>query len=202
MSIEDGALKLFVRAGYAGTSMRDIALAVGLSPGALYNHYPNKQALFRAVVARYREQFSTDDNPVRNLLTRSRFPFDIPKLAAAIRTLIATHRSYWLLWYVDVIEFDGVHFQSELAPHAVLGIPELKTRLDQIKHEDILTIDPNLAFVMVYMHLFNYYLIENLFRGKDHYGVDETTAVTSIADVFLRGMLKPGVEADQQGDSQ
>ena len=181
--------------------MRDIAEAAHLSPGALYNHYPNKQALFCAVVGRYRQLFSSDDNPVRRQLSRSRFPFDIEALAKAIRSLIASHRKYWLLWYVDVIEFDGVHFQSELAPQAVLGIPELKQRLVEVKRANLLTIDPDLAFVMVYMHLFNYYLIEQLFRGQNHYGVDETTAVSSIANVFLGGMLRPNVTPETEENS-
>ncbi len=43
--IQDAALKLFARHGYAAVSMRQIAAEVGVQAGALYNYVPHKQAL-------------------------------------------------------------------------------------------------------------------------------------------------------------
>ncbi len=45
------AAEWFAGGGYAGTSMRDIAGAVGLTPGALYVHFPSKGQLLLAVYA-------------------------------------------------------------------------------------------------------------------------------------------------------
>jgi AcrR family transcriptional regulator len=45
------AIPLFARAGYAGVSMRDIARSVGITQGALYHHYPDKQYLYLAAMA-------------------------------------------------------------------------------------------------------------------------------------------------------
>lgn len=44
------ARRLFVDKGYADTSTPEIVAAAGLTRGALYHHFPEKQALFRAVV--------------------------------------------------------------------------------------------------------------------------------------------------------
>jgi AcrR family transcriptional regulator len=48
----DEALRLFAERGYTGTSVGDIESAAGLQPrrGALYNHFPSKQALLEAAV--------------------------------------------------------------------------------------------------------------------------------------------------------
>ncbi len=46
------ALTLFARNGYEGTSVRDIARAVGLSESVLYAHFSGKRAIFDAVFAR------------------------------------------------------------------------------------------------------------------------------------------------------
>src|SRR5262245_8828581 len=47
------ALDLFSRQGFAGTSMRQIAGAVGIRAASLYNHFPGKEALFSAIVDSY-----------------------------------------------------------------------------------------------------------------------------------------------------
>ena len=45
----DVGRELFALQGYADTKIEEIVLAVGLTRGALYHHYKNKEALFRAV---------------------------------------------------------------------------------------------------------------------------------------------------------
>ena len=49
--ILDVAAKLFREKGYAATSMRDIAAAVGMLPGSIYYHFPAKEDLLVAVYA-------------------------------------------------------------------------------------------------------------------------------------------------------
>src|SRR5512145_3028219 len=52
----DAALELFAEKGYFGTSLRDIARAVGVRESALYNYFPSKESLFEAVVFADREE--------------------------------------------------------------------------------------------------------------------------------------------------
>ncbi|MEI2301179.1 TetR/AcrR family transcriptional regulator [Ensifer sp. MJa1] len=51
-AILDAARGLFVSRGYADTSTPDIVSAAGLTRGALYHHFEDKKALFRAVAER------------------------------------------------------------------------------------------------------------------------------------------------------
>ena len=50
--ILDAAEQLFADHGYDGTSLRDIADAVGVRVPSLYNHFPSKADLYRAVLDR------------------------------------------------------------------------------------------------------------------------------------------------------
>jgi len=50
--ILDAAEALFAERGYAGTSLRDVATRVELRIPSLYNHFPSKDALYAAVLAR------------------------------------------------------------------------------------------------------------------------------------------------------
>lgn len=47
----DAAMHLFGKQGYSGTSMRDIASAVGVLPGSLYAHIASKETLLVDIVA-------------------------------------------------------------------------------------------------------------------------------------------------------
>ncbi|MBN1123303.1 MAG: TetR/AcrR family transcriptional regulator [Anaerolineae bacterium] len=58
--IIQAAAELFTCKGYAGTSISDLANAVGLTKGALYHHFENKDALFLAVVEALRENWGRE----------------------------------------------------------------------------------------------------------------------------------------------
>lgn len=49
-SILDAALHLFGERGFFGTTLRDVASAVGVRESALYNYFPSKEALFQALI--------------------------------------------------------------------------------------------------------------------------------------------------------
>jgi AcrR family transcriptional regulator len=54
----DEAARLFRTRGFEGTSMRDIARAVGMLPGSLYWHFETKEALLAAVYVKGVRQIS------------------------------------------------------------------------------------------------------------------------------------------------
>jgi AcrR family transcriptional regulator len=55
--IIDTAARLFASKGFHGTSMSDLASAAGLTKGAFYHHFENKDALFFAVIQSVREKW-------------------------------------------------------------------------------------------------------------------------------------------------
>ena len=54
-AILDAALDLFAEKGFFGTSLRDVAAAVGVRESALYNYFPGKDALFEAIIAAHQD---------------------------------------------------------------------------------------------------------------------------------------------------
>jgi len=55
----DEAARLFRTRGFEGTSVRDIARAVGILPGSLYCHFETKEALLVAVYVKGVQQITT-----------------------------------------------------------------------------------------------------------------------------------------------
>lgn len=69
----DTATRMFAEKGYAGTTLADVAATAQVTRGAVYHHFENKQALFRAVFERLeseamrdsREAYESSDDPVQ-----------------------------------------------------------------------------------------------------------------------------------------
>jgi AcrR family transcriptional regulator len=45
-AVQTAAVRVFARRGYAASSIRDIAAEAGVSVGAIYRHFPTKEALY------------------------------------------------------------------------------------------------------------------------------------------------------------
>ena len=90
------ARKLFVEKGYAETGTPELVAAAGLTRGALYHHFSDKQALFRAVieaeaaaVASEIEQGSAaSTDPVDALLAGGRAYIQAMRVAGRTRLLL------------------------------------------------------------------------------------------------------------------
>jgi len=50
-AVVDAGRALFLSRGYGGTTVEDIAVKAGLTKRTVYNNYPDKEALFRQIVA-------------------------------------------------------------------------------------------------------------------------------------------------------
>jgi AcrR family transcriptional regulator len=46
----DAALEVFVERGYAGTRLEDVARRAGITKGAMYHYFENKESLFKAMI--------------------------------------------------------------------------------------------------------------------------------------------------------
>ena len=75
------AAELFVKHGYGGTSIRDIAHQVGLLPGSVYHHFPSKEDLFVAI---HREGFRQLVIRSENAIRTEADPWQRLELACAV----------------------------------------------------------------------------------------------------------------------
>lgn len=187
--IEAAALALFTKQGFHGTNIREIAEKADVSTGAIYTYYPTKEALFVSLVQNYESRM----RPLRDRMFSSiQMPFskqDIRKLAAHIRSIVYDNAEYWLLMYIDVIEFKNQHF----APAFRDLIEKIRRRLGPLLNEakrqkSWCGKDPAFVFASMYMYIFEYFLIEKLFQGNRHLGVSDEEAVDGFVELFSHGI--------------
>jgi AcrR family transcriptional regulator len=190
IALENAALRCFVKHGYHGVSVREIADKAGVSLGNLYNYFPDKLSIFKGVLQRRSEDFLRPDNAFSRYLASSDFPNDLPELGAAIADNVHRYRDYMKLMYVDVVEFDGRHI-SETFSHldekfrAVLG-----ARFDRIGGLGRAgAIDPALAFIAVYMGFYQFFILTKLFGAKATYGArSDGEVIQALSQLFLDGI--------------
>jgi AcrR family transcriptional regulator len=79
---------LFSRKGFAGTSVRDISRQAGMTPASLYNYFENKDALYRAVLARCLEPMV---DKVDQFVVRENLDKGVYELVELVMASIAEH---------------------------------------------------------------------------------------------------------------
>ena len=93
--ILEKASGLFYERGYAATSIRDIADAVGISSSTMYHHFANKQDVLHAIVSRFMTDFV--DATVPTLRDRTLSPTERIRRAVRLHIEISDDRRPELL---------------------------------------------------------------------------------------------------------
>ncbi|MGD9099896.1 MAG: TetR/AcrR family transcriptional regulator [Anaerolineae bacterium] len=124
--IIEAAARFFVRKGFYGTSIADLAQATGLTKGALYHHFENKDALFFAVIKRVRDVWS--EAVVCNVLEAQDALTRLTTLLDNHARLIDENDTLCLVLNGLMLEMDGVN-------------PAFMTALEEIYAELVLFIE-------------------------------------------------------------
>ena len=189
-AIEKKALACFLRFGYHGVSMRDLAKAADISLGNIYNYYPDKLSLFRSIFESLSNDFLQAENPLRKYLEECDFPNDLEALARAVEANVERYVPYFKMTYIDVVEFNGLHakkvfsntkskFDFLLGGHfkKVGGLGPQKN------------IDPGFAFVAAYFQFYYFFALKKLFGAENTYGdISDREVVSKLIELYSGGI--------------
>lgn len=199
-AILDAALHLFSHQGFRATTVREIAERARVSTGNLYHHFPDKDAIFQALIDEYKEITEGPRYPfTRALYSASRFPDNIEHLGHAARDSVQQFKPYMSLVYVDVIEFGGTHIQNFYGAMAerFQRFFEEQGSLDEIRARLRPTVSPTSAILLTTRLFFNYFTLEILFNVPTPFGRDSNEVVHEIADMIRNGICREG-----EGDTE
>jgi AcrR family transcriptional regulator len=189
--IETAAKDLFIKQGFHATSMRDISKRAEVSLGNLYNYYETKEAIFESIINRYLTEIDGKLKDMFDEIEEPLEPTSLHKLGEMAGTLVNENYDFWLLMYIDVLEFQNQHFRKMFE-----GLTDRFRRIfgdkfaEAQERGDIRTgVDPAIAFTAAYMQFFNYFLVEKLFGGNSHFGLTDDQALNSLTKIFSYGIL-------------
>jgi len=189
--IEDAAKELFIKQGFHATSMRDIAKRAGVSLGNLYNYYQTKEAIVESIIGKYQKII---DQKLADIFAQSDEPLEPDNLLAMgqmVKELVNNHHDFWLLMYIDVLEFQNRHFRKMFEGLTDNLRRRFNDYFDDLSFKGYLyeKVDPAVGFTAIYMQFFNYFLVEKLFCGNTHFGLDDDEVIESLTEIFCRGIF-------------
>ncbi|MEM6793292.1 MAG: TetR/AcrR family transcriptional regulator [Acidobacteriota bacterium] len=186
----NAALELFSSQGFGATTMREIADKSGLSMGSLYHHFPNKEALFERLLDDYWGRLLDPDHPLQQLFARAGFPEDLEEMAAEIESAVEENKSYILLIYVDVVEFQSQHIRRFYEGMATRFRELYGDKLEARKAAgEIGDVDPLVGVILATRWLFYYYTVEKCFGAPMHFGMEPSQATTEFIRLLRLGLF-------------
>ena len=190
--IEDAAKQLFIRQGFHGTSMRKIAARAGTSLGNLYNYYPTKEAILGSIISKYQKVIDDRLKSIFDQITEPLGADDLTRFARLVKQMVNEHHDFWLIMYIDVLEFENRHFRKMFENVTQKLRRRFAKSFDELKRKNVLHdgVDPAIGFTAAYMQFFNYFIVEKLFGGNQHFGVSDEQVISRLTDLYSRGLLR------------
>jgi AcrR family transcriptional regulator len=183
-AILESAYRLIIKQGYAATSMRQIAESAGLALGGIYNHYPSKEDVFRAIVVE-RHPF-IQIIPILNSVEGETVEEFVRNAAHTLVAELGHHPDFLNLMLTEIVEFKASHIPGLFEKFFPMAQPLIQ-RLGGLEG-NIRQIPP---FVLARAFLgmfFSYYITEILVA----YAMPpemQSNALDYFVDIFLHGVL-------------
>lgn len=178
---------LFVKQGYHGTSMRQIAANVGIALGSIYNHFESKEDIFVAVFRAYHPYqevipaiVQAGDEQMESLVRSTAY-----QLIQALE-----HRPDFLnLVLIEIVEFNSKHIGKILAE----VFPDVVDSLQQFFMKDPRIREiPLPILIRSFIGLFfSYYITGKLLGNIQIPGFNQDHDIDFFLDIFLHGILNP-----------
>lgn len=177
---------LFVRQGYHGTSMRQIAMAANIALGGLYNHFDSKQQVFKQVFLEYHPyhevipamleaQGDTAEQMIRDAFERMLNAFE-------------RHPGFMNLMFIEIVEFNSQH-ANELLSKLIPDELQIVERVKALEPERLKPIPP-LMFIRTFMGMFISYKITDIALARQAPSEFQDNAFEYFIDIYLHGILK------------
>ena len=180
------AHELFVMQGFHGTSMRQIADKANIALSGLYNHFKNKEDVFKQVFFEY--------HPYHDVLPAllaaegdavERFVRDAFK---RMLDALGDRPDFMNLMFIEVVEFKSVHVK-ELS--AIL-MPQQLEVLERVKRfeSDRLREIPPLMLISSFLGSFISFILTEIIMSQHQPEGFTKNALDYFIDIYLHGILK------------
>ncbi|MBN2548781.1 MAG: TetR/AcrR family transcriptional regulator [Anaerolineales bacterium] len=185
LEIIQAAHDLFVRQGYHGTSIRQIARSANIALGGLYNHFAGKEEVFQAVFLEYHPY-----REVLPLLMDAQGQTIEELLRDAAERMVTTVKGrpdFLNLMFIELVEFKSIHTQDlfqQLFPFGMQILANIKVR-----GQGQLRPIPEPMIIRSFLGLFFSYYLTELILASAGPAEFHHNAMQYLVDIYLHGIL-------------
>ena len=183
--IVDAAHKLFIKQGYHGTSMRQIAQKAQIALGGIYNHFSSKDDIFQAVFV--------DNHPFLAMLptleaaegeTVEEF---VRNAAHQMVNAIYSRPDFLNVMFIEIVEFKSAHVHELFETTFPRG---MKIVQRMVGAEGNLREIPAPMLIRAFISLFFSYYLADVIIGASAPPEFNENAIDYYVDIFLHGILE------------
>ena len=180
------ALDQFVRHGFHGTSMRQIAASAGVAVGGIYNHFGSKDDIFAAVLEA-NHPYRVIEAALQEMGTASLEVFARETSARLQAAVDGRQDRLMPLMFIELVEFQGRHLQAVaegLLPKVLSFVQQFE--LDGEQRRPLPSLLVLRAFVSF---MIGHFMIETVMGRSPIFQDTGFDALTGTVDIFLHGVL-------------
>jgi AcrR family transcriptional regulator len=184
-AIIEAAYALFVRQGYHGTSMRQIAQKADLALGSIYNHFDSKEAIFKAVIIAYHPFMAViprledlEDDSTEGLLRGA---------ARLFVSEMEKQSGLFNLMFIELIELDGRHM-PELVSMILPYVLRFQQRVAANQPGSLRAQTPVTFFRSFIGTVVAYYVMNELLAGTSAMQLGPLS-IDDMMDIYLHGLI-------------
>jgi AcrR family transcriptional regulator len=184
-AILKAAHDLFLKQGYHGTSMRQIAQAAHIALGGLYNHFPSKEKVFEAVYLAFHPYHEV--LPMIAAAKGSNLEQLVQDAICRMVQVVEGRPDFMNLMFIEMVEFNSAHARqlfSSLFPQGM----QLVEQFVEPYPEQLRSIPAPMVLRTFLGLFFGYYLTETALApaGPIDFRQD---AMQYFVDIYLHGIL-------------
>lgn len=181
--ILQGAMRVFLKAGYAGTSMDRVSAEAGVSKQTIYSHFQDKKGLFKALmervtIANFRSVFSAKefkDEPAVFLR----------QLAETFFTKVADNPDYIPLLRLIVSESERFPELAKLYTQTVIQQGRKLLVKYFAAHPELVIADPEAIAQIFFGSLVSHTIVQEMLYGKELMPLSRDRLIDSLMSLVL-----------------
>lgn len=178
-----GAMAVFLRSGYAGTSMDRVAIEAGVSKQTIYSHFQDKEGLFRSLIegetlARFQTVFHLDPSYTdpETLLRR---------LAQIYFTEVVDHSHYVPLLRIVIGESERFPELAKLFTETVAQRGK-KLLCEYFRHHPDLNIrDPEAIAQIFFGSMVSWVILQKVLHGEASINLSRDRVVDQLIELIV-----------------
>jgi AcrR family transcriptional regulator len=185
IEILQAASQLFIRHGFHGTSMRQIAEQAGVALGGIYNHFSSKEDIFTAVMVENHPLWEVF--PLMNAAPGETAEEFVRNAARLMVKQLGGRTDFLNLIFIELVEFHSQHFPM----FSQMIYPQIKKFAERFRgdRQELREIPP-MTVARAFVGLFFSFVMTDILIGKQLPVQDREKALDYFIDIYLNGILK------------